>query len=246
VNKVVNQKQFDLSAKISKAVVGNSLALDDSTVVFLGDDPFTADDLASLLPDGCRTIADTVDSTADFIVVGTDGFDEAQLIDLARSARSDCAFLPHDGFLDLILFGYNWWTDHHQLLEEVALYHPAFKILKALDGFAWPSTYAPETTGGGTTTGEFRSQTELMALGYQITGMTRPGRWRAIERAVPALRLQLVAETIANNMRSRKSQRDGRHKYRNSIREWTHDLNRLKSKYYVGSASRFRWPSLDP
>ncbi len=241
-----SRKQFDLSAKISKVIVGNSLVFDDTRVVFLGDDPFTVDDLVSLLPDGCHTTTDTIDLLANFVVIGTRGFDESQLIDLARAVGPNCAFLPQDGFLDLVLFGYNWWTDFHNLMEDVALHHPAFKILKALDGFTWPSTYSPESAGDRTVPEEFRPETELKSLGYQITGSTRARRWNVLEIAVPMLGLRVVVETIANHVRLRKAQKGGRFKFRNAIAEWTHDLDRLKRTYYVGPAAQFRWPSIEP
>lgn len=106
--------------------------------------------------------------------------------------------------------------------------------------FIWPSTYANETNGTNKLDQDFKEATNLYLLGYKITGLNRQERWEIIEKKVlPKLDLKEIAYTIANNVRLRKRQKDGKRKFAYAIAEWEHDLKELKEKYYK---SNFLWP----
>ncbi|MDR6999694.1 hypothetical protein [Neobacillus niacini] len=77
-------------------------------------------------------------------------------------------------------------------------------------------------------------------MGYQITNSTRDLRWKVLQRAVPAIGLRKVAYTIAGNVKLLKGQKNGKEKFSYAIREWDHDLQKLKKQYYKKD---FTWPS---
>lgn len=85
----------------------------------------------------------------------------------------------------------------------------------------------------------FNEKSALMRMGYQITGSTKEQRWIVLKRAVPALGLKKVTYTIANNIRLRKGQKNGRNKFSYAISQWEHDLHKLKQTYYKKD---FPWP----
>ncbi len=106
------------------------------------------------------------------------------------------------------------------------------------DWFVWPST---EITGDGENDANgLKKKSELIKIGYQITGKTREQRWRILQRAVPVIGLKKVAYTIAGNVKLRKGQKNGVNKFSYAISEWEHDLAKLKKVYYKKD---FNWPS---
>lgn len=109
------------------------------------------------------------------------------------------------------------------------------------DHFKWPSTDANESNGSSDREGNFRDETELHRLGYRITGLNRSQRWDVlVRRAIPKITLKEIVNTIARNVRLRKSQIGGSTKFSHAIGEWEHDLKRLKQEYYK---SNFTWPT---
>ncbi|MGY3717661.1 hypothetical protein ACWE42_19290 [Sutcliffiella cohnii] len=106
--------------------------------------------------------------------------------------------------------------------------------------FAWPST---EISGMGLGTDarglELSEISALRRMGYQITDTSREQRWMVLQRAVPALGLKKVADTLARNVRLKKGQKNGKKKFAYAISEWENDLRKLKDKYYKRD---FNWP----
>ncbi|MCY9695518.1 hypothetical protein [Paenibacillus alginolyticus] len=106
--------------------------------------------------------------------------------------------------------------------------------------FVWPSTAAEETSSPGSSDGLFKEESNLHRLGYRITGLNRIQRWDILVRKViPRLPLKEIVYTVANNVKIRKRQVGGKHKFAYAISEWEHDLERLKQEYYK---SNFVWP----
>jgi hypothetical protein len=106
---------------------------------------------------------------------------------------------------------------------------------------------AQEATGANERIDDFQAETDLHALGYQITGRSRNKRWAVLtQEAIPQLGLQDVAYTIAMLVRLRKAQRNGRERFSHAIAEWEYDLSRLKDTYYTAAAYRFPWPTTEP
>jgi hypothetical protein len=107
--------------------------------------------------------------------------------------------------------------------------------------FPWPNTEIQENENSGTQERPVLNEnSELRKLGYQITGMTRAKRWSVLEKAVPTLGLKTIAYIIANHVRMRKGQKNGRVKFQHAIAEWEYDLDKLKKSFYK---KNFTWPS---
>ena len=62
------------------------------------------------------------------IVIGREDFDEAALEDHVQLSDQGIVFLPQEGFLDLVLFGYNWWLEEIDELNSVLEYMKAFNF----------------------------------------------------------------------------------------------------------------------
>ena len=234
---------IEYTARLASQVAPNALKMSGKTVQFIGTSPFAINDLQGLLPPDVTVVVDQPVDEPDFVVLGVEDFEEEQISDAVDARHEGTSFLPQDGFLDLVLFGYDWWADLIDLLDESKEQHPGMRYLHSRQSFRWPGTEAPESTGGGESEGEFNRETDLHRMGYRITGLSRARRWHVLTIAVPRLGLKQVVETIANHIRLRKAQVDGAETYRHAIGEWEHDLTRLRSTYYRGSRANFQWPS---
>jgi hypothetical protein len=235
---------IEYTARIALLVAPHALKLRGKTIQFIGAEPFAVDDLQGLLPFDVTVVIDEAVDVPDIVVLGVEDFEEQQISDAVDARHQGTSFLPQDGFLDLVLFGYDWWTDHVNLLNRSRDSHPGMSYLHSLQSFRWPGTDATESPGTNESEGDFKSETDLLKLGYKISGMSRPERWLVLSVvAVPRLGLEEVVRTISNHIRLRKTQVGGAEKYRHGIGEWEHDLARLKSAYYQGSSSNFYWPS---
>jgi hypothetical protein len=233
----------------------------------------------SLLPDHVNTRdLDTKDTAEDplhantigFLILGQSAYDEDEIKSYVRYVEDRAAFLPQEGFLDLILFGYNWWhgetvedEDRGDLIEDlnkVLEYHAGLQYVKSLEGeddldWDWPSTYIKPSNGNGTDEGEYQVELDLFKAGYRIW---RNGRRlktskrlnilrRITNKYVPELErvlpLKEIVEVIASHCK--KYKRQGRNE--NAIDSYENDLAWLKKNYYdrIRGRKPFRWPTTD-
>lgn len=234
---------IEYTARLASLVAPNALKLSGKTIQFIGTEPFAVDELQGLLPSDVNVVVDEPVDNPDIVVLGVEDFEEEQISAAVDARYEGTSFLPQDGFLDLVLFGYDWWANHVNLLNRSKDSHPGMSYLHSLQSFRWPGTEALESDGTGDSSGEFQSETPLHRLGYQITGLSRARRWQVLTVAVPSLGLEEVAGTIASNLRLRRAQVGGANRYANAIGEWEHDLSRLQTTYYSGSRENFQWPS---
>jgi hypothetical protein len=235
---------IEYTARLASLVAPHARKLSGKTVQFIGTNPFASEDLEGLLPNDAVVFTDGPVDEPDYVVIGIEGFEEEEISDAVEAKGDQTAFLPQDGFLDLVLFGYDWWANHIDLLNRSREWHPGMSYLYSLHSFRWPTTDAPESDGSTESEGEFSSETDLHRHGYKISGMSRPERWHVLSTlAVPRLGLEEVARTIANHIRLRKAQVGGAETYSHAIGEWEHDLAKLRSTYYRGSGASFYWPS---
>jgi hypothetical protein len=103
-----------------------------------------------------------------------------------------------------------------------------------------PMAPAPTTRRSTALSANFQDETELHRLGYNVSELSRWGRWDVLTRtAVPQLGLRAVVETIAGLIRVRKLAADGATRYERAIGEWEYDLSRLRMELFDGS---FDWP----
>jgi hypothetical protein len=108
---------IEYTARLASLVAPNALAMSGKTVQFIGADPFTVDDLQGLLPSDVTVVIDEPVDEPDIVVLGVEDFEEEQISAAVDARHEGTSFLPQDGFLDLVLFGYNWWPDLVNLLN---------------------------------------------------------------------------------------------------------------------------------
>ena len=115
-----------------------------------------------------------------------------------QEARSRAVFLPQEGFLDFVLFGYDWWAKQVQLLDRYLPNHGGLAFARSLaqpTTFRWPTTDAAESPGMESGI-EYRATTELYEFGYQISGLTVRKRHQVLDKATENFGLEYVARTI--------------------------------------------------
>lgn|GEM_PF-2250453 len=250
---------FTASSNHVKAVQdllsANLTSVINANVVLTGDGPFEAENVAKLLP-GYPYVgkfvneAPQVGVVVGLLVVGEQGWDSVVIDKALRSNATGLKVLPQEGFIDLILFGNDWWDDYKEWLDAAATHHSGLQYVKSLSWFPWPVTAAPESRGDGLLDAEFGTETPLHKMGYWVGSSPRElsanERWTVLVRAVKVLGLAEVVNTIANHVRLRKTQVDGVQKYRRAINKWEFDLQRLRRNYYEGRPPGFQWPSTEP
>ncbi len=162
--------QMNYVARLGKLIVPHALAFLDDVVLFTGSDPYMAEELAGLLPAQVECYEDyeaPEDILFNIVVVGQTDFSEDLIRAVLDRSVVPPSFLPQEGFLDKLLFGYDWWHDGDgEWLNAVLRYHPGLQFVKSLETFPWPGTEAEETTGPDTGDAELQEQSRLYQLGY--------------------------------------------------------------------------------
>lgn len=246
----------EMAARVVSRLLAGADRLDGRLIAFTGSCPYLPSDLARLLPPDSEVDLGEGEQSldlVDLVVVGQAGYDEERMRDwLDASDPGSIRFLPQEGFLDELLFGYDWWKHPELGLDDALEYHQGLQFAKSLaderlqPDFRWPGTDDPDDASSRSGS-SLQEATELHRLGYRITGLTRRERWDVLCReAVPRLGLCRVAWTIAGHVRLRQQQADGGARYAHAIGEWEHDLERLKATYYDPPGGPrhhgFEWP----
>ena len=241
--------QMDYVARLGKFVAPHALDLLDDTILFTGNDPFSAEELEGLLPTQVECYEDyeaPEDVRFSIVVVGQTDFSKDLIRSVLDNGNVSPSFLPQEGFLDELLFGHDWWGTDIEWLNAVLQYHPGLQYVKSLETFPWPGTEAEESEGGGDGELELRERSRLKELGYD-TQKSRTIRWHVLtNKAIPELGLPKVAGMIAWFCRLKKKQSGGRQKFARAIGEWEHDLTRLEREVYPNHHPRFVWPRSEP
>lgn len=244
-----------LADRIGVRIAANSGQLAGLAIAFTGDGPFNPEDLSELLPRSCRVAVEPGPAArreVDVLVIGRHRWSPEVIRGVIGVAPAGARALPQEAFADLMIAGYDWWSESIDWLNDVATYHPGLRLARDVFAFRWPST-PPEDAAGladpplGSVSDELEdvlsAESPLKVLGYQITGMSRARRWEVLsERAVPELGLQRVAHMIAGFIRLRRTQKGGARKFSYAIGEWRHDLQQLKRTYYDRRRRGFAWP----
>ena len=238
-------EQVDYLGLLGKLVVSRAFAFVGQEILFTGDEPFSAEELSSLLPRRAYSYMDDdvpEDVPFDLVVVGQSDFSKEAITDALARDGEPPRFLPQEGFLDALLFGHDWWGTDVEWLNAVLLYHPGLQYVQSLETFPWPGTEAAESEGSSEGELELREQSRLKELGYDTT-KSRSVRWSVLTtKAIPELGLPKVAGMIAWFCRLKKRQRGGAQRFARAIGEWELDLERLKREVYPKHRPRFVWP----
>lgn len=245
------------ASSVASRIFQNTSALKGKAVYFSGQMPFVYSDLESLLPNqifradlAIAPPAAYAEPTTAFVVLGNEGFEEDEIERFVEETQRNAAFLPQEGFLDFVLFGYDWWHEYIDVLDQSLEHHKGLQFVKSLESSRWPSTVSQETEGTQVGELEFNNESPLHQAGYMIRGRrnrrtTRKERWAILSKLVDNhdLSLQEIANTISGLAVGRKRQFDGTDTYWYAIQEWEHDLERLKRVYFDARLYDFNWPS---
>lgn len=161
--------QMDYVARLSKLVAPRALDFLEDTILFTGNDPFSAEELAGLLPALVECYEDyeaQEDVQFSIVVVGQTYFSKEMIRSVLNRSDLPPSFLPLEGFLDELLFGHDWWGTDIEWLNTILQYHPGLQYVKSLETFPWPGTEAEESDGGGDGELELRERSRLKELGY--------------------------------------------------------------------------------
>ena len=217
-----------------------------AVVVFAGEGPFCVSDLIRLLPRGARVSTNLLPKhlVPNFVVIGQQDWPERLLDRCMTRANETTQFLPQEGFIDLILFDWDWWNRNPAYLNSACTYYSGLRYVRreslTVSGFQWPSTYGPVVVKD-----EHESETLLHKLGYNVGEgrMTRYERWEVLTTIIDERRISLkhAANLIAWLCKTRRAlARD----YSRAIGEWEHDLAQLKRTYYSKAKYKWTWPSI--
>lgn len=76
-----------------------------------------------------------------------------------------------------------------------------------------------------------RAQSDLGELGYNISKLDREHPWRLLKVAVEAYGAAHIISLLDGHVELRMKQRNGAMHYAHAIREWHHDIERLRNEY---------------
>ena len=181
-------------------------------------------------------------------VVGTDFYNVTEIEDYVDHYGNLTKILPQEGFIDLILFGNDWWLEETSKLNACLEHHPGLQYAKSLEGagsFQWPSTYSVCTGPSHDSSGidsDYAPDSILSRHGYLIWKNGRlTSAWKrrlSLKESISCHGLQEVADKIAHFCRTYR--RQGRNP--NAVATYEKDLSWMKVKFYDGKFLGFVWP----
>lgn len=221
------------------------LPADARSVAFVGDGPHHAEDLAAAVPIGELIRDPDSDDFIDTIVLGRSAVPSANVRGRTSQTPRPSRYLPQEGWIELVLFGRDWWDDPQRLNDAVAGHDPLAEVKRLWPrvDFVWPGTSV--TGDGPPMESDYHEVGFLRISGYQITGMDHRERMEVLRRVtIPQHGLRRVAEAIANFARLAKLRVKGDWSY--AIGQWELDLDTLQREEYPKHQGRFPWPETGP
>ncbi len=138
-------EQVNYLAALGRLVVPRAFTFAGFRILFVGHDPFDAEELGGLLPDGtvwCEQQYAPDGFEPEVVVLGRTfpgGLIESVLEDNASSSK----VIPQEGFLDELLFGHDWWTVKREALREMVGIHPGLQAASSVGALRPFGTEAP-------------------------------------------------------------------------------------------------------
>ena len=112
------QSTIKFCSDTTTLLLNNTDKLRDRIVLFSGSTPYSNSDMAQFLPpwimhfDLASGIPEKAEEYSDaLLVVGSDSWDTDEIEEIIETYGRQIWVLPQEGFLDLILFGFNWWNN---------------------------------------------------------------------------------------------------------------------------------------
>lgn len=205
----------------------NSQTLESRRVVFVGDVPYHPDDLGQLLPPTATSSFNELAAGTfpDVVVIGQQDCSECFLQDCMVAAHAGTRFLPQEGFLELVLFGLDWWSSEPFLLDNACNYYPGLAFVRSSSVghlFTWPDSRADPVLVPTGSDERKRQQTLLNSLGYN-TALHDEARWAILTRIIDRAEMPLeqVVNLIAWYCRNCRRQEGGENRYRRALSRWS-------------------------
>jgi hypothetical protein len=221
------------------------LPADARSVAFVGDGPHLAADLARIVPIGELVRDPEAEGFVDTIVLGLDAVPSSHVYERMNQSPRPARYLPQEGWIELVLFGRDWWQDSQRLNDAASDHAPLGEVKRRWPraDFGWPGTSV--SGDGPPMEQDFHEVGFLRISGYQLTGMDHGERMNVLRRVtIPLHGLQKVAEEIANFVRLAKLRVKSDWSY--AIGQWELDLEVLWREEYPKHHSRFPWPETGP
>lgn len=243
-----------------KGVRGSRVGIED--VSLMGEGPFSRDDMTRFLRRR-RIEVLTPDFYTQVLVIGEQDWIERDIRRLlAKRSGQTLRVYSQDMFLMYLLSSRDP-LERPALARRIGKGHPALQLLMSI-GFKWPITKVTGFGDGSGSSGNWRSEGFLKAIGYEVgyhAGNHPIERRRVLTRAYRAnvpdrfgreysehwgdprssVRLQRIAHSVARFARLAYGRRVG--DFSLACKQWERDLAWLKRSYYDGR-QQFEWPSI--
>ncbi len=126
--------QVNYLAALGRLVVPRAFAFAGRRVLFVGHEPFDAEELGGLLPDGTEWHEQQYAPEGfepDVAVLGR-AFPEGVVESVLEGTGRTPKVVPQEGFLDELLFGHDWWTTKREALREMVDSHRGLKAARSI------------------------------------------------------------------------------------------------------------------
>lgn len=126
--------QINYLAALGRLVVPRAFAFVGRRVIFVGHEPFDAEELGSLLPDGAEWYEQEYapeEFVPDVVVLGR-SVPKGSVKSVVASAKRPPKVVPQEGFVDELLFGHDWWEGKRESLREMAHPHKGLQAAQSV------------------------------------------------------------------------------------------------------------------
>ncbi len=121
-------------AALGRLVVPRAFAFAGQKVLFVGHEPFDAEELGGLLPDGTEWHEHQYAPKGfepDVAVLGR-ALPEGVVESVLGGAGGSPKVVPQEGFVDELLFGHDWWTVKREALREMVDMHQGLRSARSV------------------------------------------------------------------------------------------------------------------
>lgn len=128
--------QVNYLAALGRLVVPRAFAFSGRRILFVGHEPFDAEELGGLLPDATDWYEQPYAPkgfAADLVVVGR-VFTKGVVRTALQTTAGRPKVIPQEAFLDELLFGHDWWDRKLDALREMVKGHPGLQAAKSAGG----------------------------------------------------------------------------------------------------------------
>ncbi len=127
-------QQINYLAALGRLIVPRAFAFVGRRILFVGHEPFDAEELGNLLPDGVGWYEQEYapeEYAADVVVLGR-MFPKGLVKSVLSEINGSPKVIPQEGFLDELLFGHDWWSGKRESLQEMVNSHRGLQAARSI------------------------------------------------------------------------------------------------------------------